>query len=189
MAAILSQEIMIFSDRKKSVFQLWWKNTSSHKKIYKTKKLYLIGLHMEWFKISHLRPKPAMLQLKIWFFEKCQNFQNLSNFGFFFVTKIVAKGWKMTNKGYFSSHMGPNTYVQGYMLLKGLLDNVHGPQRSIYWSGHFMPPPAPCMNLNRPPLVGLKDLDVFCTFKIKKDTQNWEKRSSKDQWPYPDEKH
>ena len=40
-------EIMIFSDRKKSVFQLCWKNTSSHKKMYETKKFYLIELHME----------------------------------------------------------------------------------------------------------------------------------------------
>ena len=83
MVAILFLEVVTFSDKEKSVFQLWWKNTSSHKKIYKTKKFYLIELHMEWSKIFHLRPKPEMLQSKIWFFEKCENFQSLSNFGFF----------------------------------------------------------------------------------------------------------
>ena len=84
MAAILFLEVVIFSDKEKSVFQLWWKNTSSHKKIYKTKKFYLIELHMEWSKILHLTPKPQMLQWKIRFFEKCQKFQNLSKFEFYF---------------------------------------------------------------------------------------------------------
>ena len=94
MAAILFLEVVIFSNKEKSVFQLWWKNTSSHKKIYKTKKLYLIGLHMEWFKIFHLKPKPEMLQLKIWYFEKCKKFQNLPNFLFFFGSKNCCQGLK-----------------------------------------------------------------------------------------------
>ena len=55
MAAILSLEIVTFSYKVKSVFQLCWKNTSSHNKNYKTKNFCLIKLHMEWSKIFHLR--------------------------------------------------------------------------------------------------------------------------------------
>ena len=75
------------------------------------------------------------------FLKNAKNFKICQILDFSQVRKIVAKGWKMTIEGYFFVHMGPNTYVQGYMLLNGLLDHVHSPQRSIYWSGHFMPPP------------------------------------------------
>ena len=83
MAAILFLEVVTFSAKEKSDFWLWWKNTSSHKKFHKTKKFYLIELHMEWSKIFHLTPKPEMLEPKIWFFEKCQKIQNLSKFEFY----------------------------------------------------------------------------------------------------------
>ena len=48
----------------------------------------------------------------------------------------------MTNERYFSFHMGPNTYVQGYMLLNGLLDHVHGPQRPYIDPGTLCPRPV-----------------------------------------------
>ena len=108
MAAILFLEVVIFSDKEKSVFQLWWKNTSSHKKIYKTKKFYIIELHMEWSKIFNLRPKPKMLQPKIWFFEKCKKIKICQNLNFTFFRTIIAQGLKMTNEGYFSFYMGAN---------------------------------------------------------------------------------
>merc|ERR1712081_59491 len=48
MAAILFLEVVIFSDKEKSVFSSGEKNTSLHKKIIKQKKFYIIELHMEW---------------------------------------------------------------------------------------------------------------------------------------------
>ena len=42
MAAILFLEVLTFGENQKFVFQLLRKNTSSQKKIYKTKKFYLI---------------------------------------------------------------------------------------------------------------------------------------------------
>ena len=47
-------------------------------------------------------------------------------------------------------HIGANTFVPGCMLLKGPLDHVHGPRRSILIRELYAPRPS-----QRPPLVGL----------------------------------
>ena len=108
MVAILFLEVVTFREKEKSVFQLWWKNTSSHKKSHK-KEFYLIELHMEWSKIFHLRPKHKMIQPKLDFLKNTKNFKICQNLNFTFFRTIVAQGWKITNEGYFSFQMGPTT--------------------------------------------------------------------------------
>ena len=44
-------------------------------------------------------------------------------------------------------------------------------------------PPA----ASKAPNEDLKDMDVLCTFKIKRESQNPEYRCIKDQWPYPNQ--
>ena len=148
MAAILFLEVVIFSDKEKLVFQLLWKNNSSHKKNYKTKKFYIIELTSD--------QSLKCYSQKSDFLKNAENFKICQNLNLTFFRTIIAKGWKITNEGYFSFHIGANTYVHGFMMLNRHLDLVHWHQRSMYWSRQFMPtPPAPCMNLNSPPQVGL----------------------------------
>ena len=43
------------------------------------------------------------------FLKNAKNFKICQNLNFTFFRTIVAQGWKMTNEGYFSFHMGANT--------------------------------------------------------------------------------
>ena len=141
MAAILSQKSWFLATEKNQFFISAEKILHHTKKFIKQKSSILLSYTWNGPTFFTSDQRLKCCSWKFDFLKNAKIFKICQILDFSFVRKIVTKDWKMTNERYFSFHMGPNTYVQGYMLLNVLLDPVHGPQRFIYWSGHFMPPP------------------------------------------------
>ena len=172
--------------RKKNQFFSSGEKTLDHTKKFKKQKSS-ISLSYTWNGLKFLpQTKTQHATAKNQIFWKCQIFQNL-NFTIF--RKIVAQGWKMTNEGIFPiiqelihRLMDPCFWIGTWTMYIDI--------RGTYIDLGTLSPT--CMDLNRPPLVGLMEMKFIGIFKINIECQpagyqggRWEPLAGRSPSPSP----